>query len=247
MYQLSSSFGFLCLLALPLAAQEDALHGNWEGILTAEDFGVATILLTFRPDKTFDIDLVFVELEDFAETFTEEELDTFPEEWRNDWTEFVEIYSVLERFSSHGGTYQISGDSLLVNYADAVVEYIVAGESIDPIEFWTPITRFTARLIAALAAALEGIPEKDYPAFEEAFVEETLAELIADLDRVPTVFFLDLENSYAIDDDTLFITTTTTDDDGIETVQAFELHRMDDASTVAVQTSWGSLKAAWRR
>ena len=34
MHQLLSSVAFLCLLALPLAAQEEALHGTWEGTIT---------------------------------------------------------------------------------------------------------------------------------------------------------------------------------------------------------------------
>ena len=33
MHQLLSSIAFLCLLALPLVAQEEALHGTWEGNL----------------------------------------------------------------------------------------------------------------------------------------------------------------------------------------------------------------------
>ena len=55
MHQLLSSIAFLCLLALPLAAQEEALHGTWEGTFTDDEIGEGTMRLTFQADGTFDL------------------------------------------------------------------------------------------------------------------------------------------------------------------------------------------------
>ena len=71
-----------------------------------------------------------------------------------------------------------------------------------------------------------------------------LADMLAELDEEPLGLGLTLSGTYAIEDDTLFITTTT-EEDGLETVESVEFHRIDVASAVA-QTTWGSLKAAWR-
>ena len=202
--------------------------------------------LIFQADGTFDIDLVYEEKFDFAAVFTDEVLDEMPDEWRDDLTEFIGRFSALERISVHGGTYQVTGDSLWVDNNDTVVEYIVDGESVDPIEFWISYVRFNARVIAALEAAFEGVSEEDYPAFEEAFVDSTLAEFTAQSEEEPTGPVLQLSGIYAIEDDTLFITATTTDEDGVETVETVEFHRIDVTSAV-LQTSWGSLKAAWRQ
>ena len=73
-----------------------------------------------------------------------------------------------------------------------------------------------------------------------------LADMLTELEEEPLGLGLTLSGTYAIEDDTLFITTTTTDEDGVETVETVEFHRIDVASAVA-QTTWGSLKAAWRR
>ena len=158
-------------------------------------------------------------------------------------TEVIEVFSALEGISAHGGTYQVSGDSLWV-YNDSVVEYIVDGESVDVVEFWTPFIRFSARFFAAFAAAFEEVSEEDYPAFEQAIFDQMLAEMLAELDEEPLGLGLTLSGTYAIEGATLFITTTT-EEDGVETVETVEFHRVDVASAVA-QTSWGSLKAAWR-
>ena len=90
---------------------------------------------------------------------------------------------------------------------------------------------------------MEGVSDEDYPAFEQAFVDEFLAELDEDEFLADLGFggAEEINSTYAIEGDTLSITTT--DEDGVETV---EFHRIDVASAVA-QTSWGALKAAWRR
>ena len=237
MHQLLPSLAFLCLLALPLAAQEEALHGTWEGTFADDEIGGGTMRLTFQADGTFDFDL-FVEEPIGIPTDGE-----VPDELLDELTEIVEMVSALEGISAHGGTYQVSGDSLWV-HNDNAVEYIVDGESIDVVEFWTPFIRFSARFFASFAASFEEVSEEDYPAFEQAIVDQMLAEMLAELDEEPLGLGLTLSGTYAIEDDTLFITTTT-EEDGVETVETVEFHRIDVASAV-VQTTWGDLKAAWR-
>ena len=167
-----------------------------------------------------------------------------PDELLDELTEIIEMYSALEGISAHGGTYQVSGDSLWV-HNDNAVEYIVDGESVDVIEFWTPFIRFSARFFASFAAAFEEVSEEDYSAFEQEIFDQMLAEMLAELEEEPLGLGLTLGGTYAIEGDTLSITTTTEDEDGVETVETLELHRLDVASAVA-PTSWGALKAAWR-
>ena len=85
-----------------------------------------------------------------------------PDELLDELTEIIEMFSALEGISAHGGTYQVSGDSLWV-HNDNVVEYIVGGESVAVAEFWTPIIRLSARFLAALVGAFEEVSEEDYP------------------------------------------------------------------------------------
>ena len=234
MRPLLSSIALLCLFVLPLVAQEEALHGTWEGTFTDDEIGEGTMRLTFQADGTFDLDL-FV-----AEPIGIPADGEVPDELSDEWTEVMEIFSALERISAHG-TYQVTGDHLRVHSNDDEVAYLVDGESVEPVEFWAPVFRFFARLVAVLAAAFgEEIPAEDYEAFEQGLVDEFLAEL----DEEPLGLGLTLSGTYAIEDDTLFITTTT-DVDGVETVETVEFHRLDVASSVA-PTSWGALKAAWR-
>ena len=237
MHQLLSSITFLCLLALPLAAQEEALHGTWEGTFADDEIVKGTVRLTFQADGSFDFNLFIEEL-----IYPGDEVEV-PDELLDELTEIIEVFSALEGISAHGGTYQVSDDSLWV-HNDNVVEYIVGGESVAVVEFWTPIIRLSARFLAAFVAVFEEVSEEDYPAFEQAIIDEFLAEFLAGLDEEPLGLGLTLSGIYAIEDDTLFITTTT-DVDGVETVETVEFHRIDVASAV-VQTSWGDLKAAWR-
>ena len=129
-----------------------------------------------------------------------------PDELLDELTEITEMFSALEGISAHGGTYQVSGDSLWV-HNDNVVQYIVDGESVDVIEFWTPLLRFSARFFAAFAAAFEEVSEEDYSAFEQEIFDQMLADMLAELDEEPLGLGLTLSGIYAIEDDTLFITT----------------------------------------
>ena len=219
MRPLLSSITFLCLLALPLAAQEEALHGTWEGTYVEAGVGEGTIRLTFEADGTFALD-------------------------QNIEGEEGDVVSPLETLSiQFTGTYRVAGDSLWVDIAE--LHYIIDGKKMNSAEFGEFLREFYivfARGFARLAADLEGVSDEDYPAYEQAFVDEFLAELDEDefLAELGLGEFEKINSTYAIEGDTLFITTT--DEDGVETV---EFQRIDVASAV-VQTTWGSLKAAWR-
>lgn len=219
MRQLLSSIAFLCLLALPLAAQEEALHGTWEGTYVEAGIGEITTRLTFEADGTFALD-------------------------QNIEGGEVDVESPIETLSvQFTGTYRVAGDSLWVDIAE--LYYIVDDEKMTPVEFVEFIKEFYigfARGFARLAADLEGISDEDYPAYEQAFVDEFLAELDEDEFLAELEFSRSegINSTYAIEGDTLSITTT--DEGGVETVQ---FHRIDDATAVA-PTSWGALKAAWR-
>jgi len=222
MRPLLSSITFLCLLALPLAAQEEALHGTWEWTYVDEESSEITMRLTFEADGSFALD----------QGFEGEEGDVvFP----------LETLSI--QFT---GTYRVAGDSLWVDIAE--LHYIIDGKKMNSAEFGEFLREFYivfARGFARLAADLEGVSDEDYPAYEQAFVDEFLAELdedefLADLADLEFSRAEGINSTYAIEGDTLSITTT--DEYGVETV---EFHRIDVASAV-VQTTWGSLKSAWR-
>ena len=218
MRQLLKSIALLCLFALPLAAQEEALHGTWEGTFAEGEGSKITTRLTFEADGTFAL----------SQDIEGEEGD---------------VESPVETLSvQFTGTYRVAGDSLWVDIVE--LYYIVGDEKMTPVEFGEFMRELYigfARGFARLAADLEGISDEDYPAFEQAFVDAFLAELDED------EFLADLEfgrseevSIYAIEGDTLFITTIEEGE-----VETLELHRIDVASAV-VQTSWGNLKAAWR-
>ena len=220
MHQLLSSVAFLCLLALPLAAQEEALHGTWEGTIVDEEGSETTTRLTFEVDGTFALD-------------------------QNIERGEGDVESPIETLSAQfTGTYRVTGDSLWIDIVE--LYYIVDDEKMNPVKFGEFVKEFFigfVRGVARLAADLEGVSDEDYPAFEQALVDEFLAEF--DEDEFLAEFEFGgsegINSTYAIEGGTLSITTTT-EEGGVETL---ELHRIDVASAV-VQTSWGGLKAAWR-
>ena len=215
MLQLLSSIAFLCLIALPLAAQEEALHGTWEGPYVDEESNKITTRLTFEADGTFALD-------------------------QNIEGGEGQVESPIEALSvQFAGTYRVAGDSLWVDIVE--LYYIVDAEKMTPVEFGEFLKEFYMAF-ARLAADLGGISDEDYPAFEQAFVDEFLAELDED-EFLAALGFSgseEINSTYAIEGDTLSIITA--EEGGVETL---ELHRIDDATAV-VQTTWGGLKAAWR-
>ena len=213
MHPLLSSMAFLCLLVLPLAAQDEALLGTWEGRTDEVEVGESVVRLTFEADGSFAMRSVFQ-----GDLFA-----NVPEVWRD-----RDLLPSAESTSFHAtGTYETAGDSLWIEVGE--LSLLVDDE--DYFEFFN---HFARTLAQAVADATE-LPEEDYPAFEQEFVDEFLP----DLDKeVQTTLGEDRGYAYAIAGDTLFITAE-------GEVETWEFHRLDAASAVA-QATWGRLKAAWR-
>lgn len=214
MHQFLSSVLLLCLLVAPLAAQQEALHGTWEGTIVDEQIGEIAIRLTFEEDGAFEINQVIQVKDDFLADVQVPEPPT------------------METISAHGiGTYGVLGNNLVVSIDS--LDLSVDGEGF--VEFFTQVARDFARYVADS----HGIPAENYPVFEQDFIDAFFAEL----DTVEPLAILNMWgiSTYAIEGDTLSLTTTR------ETgVTIWEFHRMDDSSAVA-ETTWGSLKAAWRQ
>ena len=134
------SFIALLLLALPLAAQEEALHGTWE-MTTGDEFSQIAVRLTFEPDGTVEVDMeidfTFDPSGEDPAIEGEEESIPIPQAILES-EDFAAIKRLLSVESGFGhGTYQVRGDSLLINWDE--VGFIVDGESLEATEFWGPI------------------------------------------------------------------------------------------------------------
>ncbi|MXX36569.1 MAG: hypothetical protein F4Z85_00580 [Gemmatimonadetes bacterium] len=214
MRQLLSSVLLLCLLVAPLAAQQEALHGTWEGTIVDEQIGEIAIRLTFEEDGAFEINQVIQVKDDFLADVQ------------------VPEPPIIETIVAHGtGTYGILFDGILVSIT--ALDISVDGK--DFVEFFTQVARDFARYVADS----HEIPAENYPAFEQEFIDAFFAEL----DKVQFLAVLNEwgVSAYALEGDTLILTTTR------ETgVTIWELHPVDESSAIA-ETTWGSLKAAWRR
>ena len=213
MHQLLSSVLLLCLLVAPLAAQQEALHGTWEGTIVDEQIGEIAIRLTFAEDGAFEINQVIQVKDDFLADVQGPEPPT------------------IETIVAHGtGTYGILFDGILVSIT--ALDISVDGK--DFVEFFTQVARDFARYVADS----HEIPAENYPAFEQEFIDAFFAEL----DKVQFLAILNEwgVSAYALEGDTLILTTTR------ETgVTIWELHPVDESSAIA-ETTWGSVKAAWR-
>ena len=129
------------------------------------------------------------------------------------------------------GTYGVLGNNLVVSIDS--LDQSVDGEGY--VEFFTQVARDFARYVADS----HGIPAENYPAFEQDFIDAFFAEL----DTVKPLAIPGMQgiSAYAIEGDTLSLATMR------ETgVTIWEFHRLEDSTAVA-ETTWGSLKAAWRR
>ncbi len=138
----------VCVLSVQASlAQEEALHGTWEGTISDEE-GEATIRLTFAIDGTYTYEGTWQDaafLEDFF-----------------DFTGTSELH--------HTGTYRVDGDSLWFDIDNA--HFVVDGEKLELLDFMIRLLRSMAALFAE---ELE-VSDEDYPAFEQGIVDEFLAE-----------------------------------------------------------------------
>ena len=181
MRQFLSSVLSLCLLVPPLAAQQEALYGTWEGTIVDEQIGEIAIRLTFAEDGAFEINQVIQVIDDFLADVQ------------------VPKPPTMETISAHGiGTYGILGDNLVIDIA--ALDLSVDGKGF--VEFFTQVARDFARYVADS----HEIPAENYPGFEEDFIDAFFAEL----DTVEPLAILNEwgVSTYAIEGDTLFLTTT---------------------------------------
>ena len=181
MRQLLSSALVLCLFAPPLAAQQEALHGTWEGTVVDEQIGEITIRLTFEEDGAFEINQVIQVKDDFLADVQGPEPPT------------------METIVARGtGTYGVVGANLVFNIT--ALDLSIDGEGF--VEFFTQVARDFARYVADL----HEIPAENYPAFERDFIDAFFVEL----DKVELLAMIDEwgVSTYAIEGDTLSLTTT---------------------------------------
>ncbi len=138
----------------------------------------------------------------------------------------------IETIVAHGtGTYSIFGNNLVLGI-DAL-DISVDGKGF--VEFFTQVARDFARYVADS----HEIPAENYPAFEREFIDAFFAEL-AQVQFLAVLNELGI-SSYAIEGDTLLLTTSR--ETGVAT---WEFHPVGTSSAIAA-TTWGHLKAAWRR
>ena len=140
-----------------------------------------------------------------------------------DFTGTVELH--------HTGTYRVDGDSLWLDSDNG--HFVVDGVKLELLDFMIRLLRSMAALFAE---ELE-VSDEEYPEFEQAMVDEFLAEF--DEEEFLAEFAADLSigGTYAVEGDVLYLTE--------EEEVVLELHRIDDATPIA-RTTWGALKAAQR-
>ena len=181
MRQLRSPVLFLSLLALPLFAQEEALHGTWDSTILDDQIGEISTSLTFEEDGAFEISQVIQVKEDFLGGL--------------EIPETIAIDSITARGT---GTYGVEGDSIRVDIAQWDLR--VDGEDFD--DFFTRVARDLARHFADL----NEIPEERYPEYEQAFVDEFLAA-IGEIDFLAG-FEEGGSSAYAIEGNALVLSST---------------------------------------
>ena len=181
MRQLRSPILFLPLLALPLLAREEALHGTWDSTMHDEQIGEIFTSLTFEADGAFEIDQVIQVKEDFLGGLG------IPET--------IAIDSITARGT---GTYGVEGDSIRVDIARWDLR--VDGEDFD--DFFPRVAPDLARHFAGL----NGIPEERYPEYEQVFVDEFLAA-IDEIDFL-SGFEEGASSAYVVEGNVLVLTST---------------------------------------
>ena len=179
----------LCLLVLPLHAQDEALHGSWEGSHVDEEGNNVDVTLTFTADGGFQMSQKVMLGPAFQGVVASTDI-------------AVEAITV-----DATGTYQVDGDKMQVE----VTELVLLVDVRPMMEVLTEV----ARALAAIAAGFAGVSEEDYPAFEAAFVNDFLGEM-SEQDFLAE--FSGEEVTWAVEGDTLSITAAT-EDGGEETMQ----------------------------
>ena len=219
MRRILSFFLFLPLFALPLCAQDDALVGTWETSFTDPELGDGTIRLSFGADGRFQLDQVISAPDDYL-----------AEAGDADFPIDADVPIVEEVTLQATGTYRVDGDSLFAE----LTEVSLYADGRDFFEVMTEVIRAFARFAADLAE----VSDEDYPAFEQAAIEEFFAGF--NLEEEFLGEFTGHLGTYSIDGDTLSITTF--EDGEADTI---ELRRIDPSTAVA-RSTWGSLKADMR-
>ena len=181
MRRILSSLVFLCLLIVPLSAQEEALIGTWETSFVDEEGNPVTMRLSFQEDGGFEL-YQMIEL---------------GEEFR----EVVESTgTTVEAITVEGtGTYGVDGDRISVEITE--LEMLVGDRPF--LEVLTEV----ARALARVTADFGGVSDEDYPEFEQEFVEEFLAGI----EEEDFLAGFGGEVTWAIEGDTLSITAPTED------------------------------------
>lgn len=181
MRQIPSSLVFLCLLVLPLSAQDDALIGTWEGSFVDEEGNPVTMRLSFHEDGGFEL-FQMIELGEEFRTVVE--------------STGIPVEEIIVQGT---GTYGVDGDKISVDVTE--IEMLVGDRTF--LEVLTEV----ARALARVTADLGGVSEEDYPAFEQEFVEEFLGGV----EEEDFLAGFEDEVTYAIEGDTLSITAPTED------------------------------------
>ena len=212
MRRLLASLLPLFLLLPPLSAEE-VLHGTWEGAFVDDRVGEVTTRLVFGDDGSFEIDQVIEVKDGFLAG-----------------VDLAEAPAIGQITASGSGTYGVEGDRLSVEIAG--LDLRVDGEALAG--FFTRL----ARALARQAADTHGVPDDNYPAFEEAYV----AEFFVVLEEVEFLAVFGEEGgtrTWSVDNHLL---TLTAEADG-----EWEFDRLDGAMTAVARTAWGALKAGVSR
>ena len=197
-------------LVLPPLSAEEELHGTWEGAFVDDRVGEVTTSLIFDEDGGFEIDQVIEVKDEFLAG-----------------VDLAEAPAIGQITASGSGTYGVEGDRLSVEIAD--LDLRVDGE--DLAGFFTRLARGLARQ----AADSHGVPDDNYPDFEQAYVDEFFVVL----EEVEFLAVFGEEGgtrTWSIDNHLL---TLTAEADG----GAWEFDRLDGAMTAVALTTWGGLKA----
>ena len=209
MRRLLASLLPLFLVLPPLSAEEE-LHGTWEGAFVDDRVGEITTSLIFDEDGGFEIDQVIEVKDDFLAGV--------------DLAEAPAIGQITARGS---GTYGVEGDRLSVEIAD--LDLRVDGE--DLAGFFTRLARGLARQ----AADSHGVPDDNYPDFEQAYVDEFFV-VLAEVEFLAVFGEEGGTRTWTIENHLLTLTSKA--DGG-----AWEFDRLDGAITAVARTAWGGLKA----